>query len=103
MVKIIYPDGGSLEMGKRKKDDEFTELHEALSDLSYLIEDYIEALGVIKDDGNGTSSTSEKDLQERIDTANALMELVEENLWMKLIRVAGISSAISHRRAGDFF
>jgi hypothetical protein len=90
-------------MGKRKKDKEFTELHEALSDLAYLIEDYIEALDASKEEGDRTGKTSEKETRERIDTARALLELIEENLWMKLIRVAGISSAISHRRAGDFF
>ena len=92
-------------MGKRKKDKAFHDLHETLSDLSYLVEDYLKALEVDLKTGEevGSREVPSQDLKQKIDTAKALLRLIDETVWTQVMRVGGYSSAISHRRAGEFF
>ncbi len=91
--------------GKRKKDQDFYDLHETLSDLSYLVEDYLKFLEVDPKTGDemGSSVSLTQDLKLKIDTAKALQMLIDDNIWPKLMRIASTSSSISHRRSGGFF
>jgi hypothetical protein len=92
-------------MGKRSKDKAFYELHETLSELSYLLEDFIEALSIdlAAEEETGLGGDRILILTQKHDTAEALLNLIEDNLWPRMIRLASTSSSISHRRAGDFF
>ena len=91
--------------GKRSKDPEFYVLHETLSDLYYLAEDYLQALEmdlVAQDEaGSGVSQTG--DVKVNMDATKSLMGLIDDTIWPKMMRVASVASSISHRRSGDFF
>ena len=87
--------------GKRKKDPEYHEIHAALSELYLLVETYLEAVDSILNSPEGGSAPS--GLVEKRDKAQALLNVIDDDLWPTVLRVAGTSSAISHRRAGGFF
>ena len=91
--------------GKRKKDPAFYDLHGTLSDLSYLVEDYLKALEADHKTGDetGSSESLTQNIKMKIETANALLSLIDETVWPQIMKVGGYSSAISHRRAGGFF
>ena len=91
--------------GKRRKDQEYHDLHETLSDLYYLSEDYLEALEVdLKaQEEAGSTASQTHDVKLKMDTTKSLMELIDDTIWPRIVRVGGTSSAVSHRRAGDFF
>ncbi len=92
--------------GKRKKDPAFYELHEILSDLLEIVEDYHQAL---EDELSAEEAQEEPyaslvwALNGHVKAVKQLEELLDEKAWPHVIRIGITSSSISHRRAGGFF
>jgi len=91
--------------GMRKKDKEFYDLHETLSDLYSLAEDYLKILemGIKKGEEVGSGELQAQDLKQKVEMSEKLLDLIDDTIWPELLRIAGTSDAISHRRAGEFF